>query len=76
MLNKRTDAEKAGALLAIQQLKITPEWTIYQAEVMRIHNAIACGAYKESGEQLVKTVGVLHGMDLTLNIEQFLKPKA
>lgn len=74
---KRTDDEKAAALLAIQQLKATKEWVVYAKEVTRLLNAIACGAYKESGDQLAKTVGVIHGLELALNVEdQFLKKKS
>lgn len=72
---KRTEDEKAAALLTIQQLKATPEFRVYQKEVLRMLNAIACGAYKENGEQLAKTVGVIHGMELALNIDKFLQTK-
>ena len=76
-MNKRTEDEKAAALLAIQQLKATKEWAVYAKEVTRLLNAVACGAYKESGDQLAKTVGVIHGLEIALNVEnQFLVKKS
>jgi hypothetical protein len=75
MIPKRSEAERQAAFLVIETLKASPQFQTYRKEILRIHNAIACGAYKESGEQLAKTAGILHGLDLALNIEQFLQPK-
>ena len=72
---KRTLEEKQAAALAITTLQATPEYKIYHREVMRIKDAIASGAYRESGEQLVKTVGIIHGIDLALGIVDMISTK-
>jgi anti-sigma28 factor (negative regulator of flagellin synthesis) len=70
---KRTKDEITAAIIAIQKLKSTQEYGIYEREVLRIKDAIASGAYKEKGEDLVKVVGVMHGIDVALNIDTLLQ---
>jgi hypothetical protein len=73
---KRTPEERAAALIKMQMFKATPEFKMYEQEVLRIKDAVASGIYKETGEQLAKTAGVIHGLDLALNIEMFLGSKS
>ena len=75
-ITKRTEAEKAGALLEIQKMQATPGWKIYEAEVLRIKDATASGMFRETGEGMAKAAGILHGIDITLNITSFLNSKA
>jgi hypothetical protein len=73
---KRTAEEKAAALLMIQRLQATAEWAVYCKEVLRIKDAIASGMHREVGDQLSKSAGLLHGIDLALTIDTFLNNKA
>jgi len=75
MYVKRTEAEREAVLLGIHKLKSTPEWAIYEKELNRVLNAIACGAYRESGDQLAKTAGIIHGLEMALTIENMFLVK-
>lgn len=72
---RRTQEEKATALLQIQQLQSTDGWHVYEREVRRMRDAISAGAYRETGEQIAKTVGIIHGIDITLEIGNYLAVK-
>lgn len=73
---KRTNEEKLGAFTAIQLLKQHKNWATYEKEVLRIKMAIADGAYRDTGEALAKTVGIIKGINIALGIDDMIKPAA
>jgi hypothetical protein len=75
MAAKRTETERAGALLEIQKLQATPGWKIYEAEVLRIKDATASGMFRETPDGRAVAAGVLHGIDIALNITSFINAK-
>ena len=66
---KRTIEEKNGFRSSMAQLKATPGWNLYVAEVTRLREATMASMYRSNGEDLAKIAGVLHVIDLCLNIE-------
>ena len=68
----RTNDEKAGIKLSIAALKTSPHWATYETELKRLQSAIASGMYRSSGENLAKEAGVVHGIDIAINIENFV----
>lgn len=69
-MTKRTKTEIDGSKLAVQKLKMYPEWAVYEKEVKRIKDAIASSMFKEDGNNIYKASGILHGLDIALNITE------
>lgn len=77
MYIKRSSEDKAACLLNIRNMMNTPEWKVFEAECKRYQNAVAEGMFRESGEQLAKSAGLIQGIRMALNIDEFLveRPK-
>lgn len=72
MYVKRSSEDKAACLLEIRTLMQSKGWKMYEDECRRYQNAIAEGMFRESGENLAKSAGVIRGINLALNIDDFL----
>ena len=61
---------KAEAIRGIRNHK---DWPIFVAELRRLQALISVGAYKCSPEQITKDVGVCKGLDMAINLAEFLE---
>ena len=58
---------------AIRGLRTHKDWPIFVAEVRKMQALIAVGAYKCDTAQIPKDVGVCKGLDMAINLAEFLE---
>ncbi len=57
----------------VRGLRTHKDWPLFVAELRKLQALISVGAYKCSPEQITKDVGVCKGLDMAINLAEFLE---
>lgn len=57
----------------VRGLRTHKDWPLFVAELRKLQALIAVGAYKCDPNQIPKDVGVCKGLDMAINLAEFLE---
>ena len=58
---------------AVRGVRTHKDWPIFVAELRKLQALIAVGAYKCDNNQIPKDIGVCKGLDMAINLAEFLE---
>lgn len=65
---KRTTGELQALVLELRTMQQTTAFKSYTKELERLKSLVASGTWKDAGEGLAKSAGMIHGLDMALDI--------